>query len=99
MINQVERNEWMQVLANIIGFILNIFKPIVTPIGSWLVIWIDFLMNFFPSENMTIYIVIFVILIVAGIIINVKWPGEQYVSIFEKKEEKPEYKYETESED
>ena len=99
MINQVERNEFMQVLAHIIGFILEIFKPFVTPIGEWLVIWVDFLMNFFPSENMTIYIVIFVILIVAGIIINVKWPGEQYVSIFEKKEEKPEYKYETESED
>ena len=101
MIIQVERVEWMQVLAAIIGFILEIFKPIVTPIGEWLVVWVDFLMNFFPSESLLLYIIIFIILIVAGIIINIKWPGEQYVSIFEKKEEeevKPEYKYDDEEE-
>jgi len=102
MLIQVERVEWLQVLAAIIGFILEIFKPIVVPIGQWLVVWVDFLMYFFPSETLWFYIIIFFILIVGGIIINIKWPGEQYVSIFDKKEEeevKPEYKYDEDDEE
>ena len=87
LILQVERAEWLQIIANIIGFILNIFKPVVTPIGEWMVIWIDFLMNFFPDNNLTIYIIICIALIVASIIINYKWPGEKYISMLDKKEE------------
>lgn len=87
MFLQTERYDWLQSLAEIIGIILNFFKPVVTPLGEFTVLWIDFLMNFFPSKNITIYVVIFIILICSAIFINTRWPGEQYVSIFGKDSE------------
>ena len=95
LIQEVERIEWLQIIVNILAFILELFKPIVTPIGEWMVLWIDFLMNFFPDDNLTIYIIIFITLIVAGVIINCKWPGQKYVLEIDKKKEPEIIKYET----
>ena len=82
----LERYEFLKILAGIIGYILDVFKPIVTPIGEWMVNWIGFLLQFFPTESLTIYIVIFAVLITSGVIINTKWPGEKYVSVNTKEE-------------
>ncbi|MFX1392674.1 MAG: hypothetical protein ACFFAH_03785 [Promethearchaeota archaeon] len=90
MFYQVERYEWLQVLANIIAFILDIFRPLVTPIGEWMVSWIDFSMNYFPADALLIYIIIFVALVVCGIIINCKWPGEKYISVVDTNKEEDE---------
>jgi len=97
MFYQVERYDWLQVLADIIAFILEIFKPVVTPIGEWMVTWIDFLMNYFPADTLLIYIIIFIVLVVSAIIINCKWPGEKYISVVETKKEEGEYLEDSES--
>ena len=81
---QAERYEWLQVIADIIGAILNFFKPWVTPIGAWLISWIDTLLSYFPADNLTIYFVIFGVLVVSGIIINTKWPGVKYMEVYKK---------------
>jgi len=79
---EFERNPVWQFIADLMGFILMIFKPIVYPIGQVMVLWIDFLLRFFPSENITIYFVIFFIIVIAGIIVNCKWPGEKYFRVY-----------------
>lgn len=84
MNQQVERNEFLQLIADIIGYILKLFQPFVTPIGVWMVLWINTLLEFFPANNLTIYIVIFVLLIISGVIINSKWPGEKYIDVYAK---------------
>ena len=84
---EFERSPFWQLIADIMEWLLTIFKPIVYPIGLVMVLWIDFLLRFFPSENITIYIVIFCVLVICGIIVNTKWPGEKYVSVFTKEEE------------
>ena len=97
MIFQFERSPFWQAIADVMSFILNVFKPIVQPIGTVLVLIIDFLLNFFPAENLTLYVVIFCILIGSAIYINWRWPGEAYLSVYKKegdkssegKEEKP----------
>ena len=84
MLFQDERIPFWQVIADIMSWILMVFKPVVQPIGAFMVFWIDFLLQFFPSDNITIYIVIFCILVGAAIYINCRWPGEMYISVFKK---------------
>lgn len=67
----------LQSLADIIGAIVTFLKPIVAPIGSFMVSWINFVLSFFPTESWLIYIIIFVVLIVSGIIVNSYWPGDK----------------------
>ncbi len=78
-------------------------KPIVTPIGQWMVDWITVVITFLQqnlSSDLTIFIVICVILIVSGIIINIIWPGDIKGTIFSKgKIEDLEYKIDKEEED
>ena len=93
----------LQTLADIIGAILIFLKPIVTPIGQWMVDWITVVITFLQqnlSSDLTIFIVICVILIVSGIIINIIWPGDIKGTIFSKgKIEDLEYKIDKEEED
>ncbi|MCK4371323.1 MAG: hypothetical protein KAW03_09660 [Candidatus Lokiarchaeota archaeon] len=78
-------------------------KPIVTPIGQWMIDWITVVITFLQqnlSSDLTIFIVICVILIVSGIIINIIWPGDIKGTIFSKgKIEDLEYKIDKEEED
>ncbi|MFX1464405.1 MAG: hypothetical protein ACFFBF_15385, partial [Promethearchaeota archaeon] len=86
MIFQTIEN-FLQTLADIIGAILLFLKPIVTPIGefmvSWITIVIDFLKENFTSD-LSIFIVICVILVLSGIIVNIIWPGDIKGTIFSK---------------
>lgn len=66
-----------QALADIIGAILTFLKPIVSPIGAWMVDWIEFVLQFFPTDSFSIYIAIFIFLIIAGGIVNSVWPGDR----------------------
>jgi hypothetical protein len=69
--------DFLKILADIVGAILNFLQPIVSPIGAWMVNWIDVALHIFPTDGLTLYIVIFVALIVSGALINIKWPGDK----------------------
>jgi vacuolar-type H+-ATPase subunit I/STV1 len=69
--------DFLQVLADIFGTIILYLGPIVSPIGEFMVLWINYVLAFFPTGDWTIYIVIFVILIVSAIIVNSYWPGDK----------------------
>lgn len=79
--------DFLQVLADIIGAILLGLSPIIVPIGEWMVGWITATTQFLKDNlgtNLTIYIVICVVLIVAGVIVNIIWPGDIKGTIFSK---------------
>ena len=44
--------------------------------GQFMVLWMDFVLQFFPDGLLT-YIIIAAIIIVLGIIINTIWPGDK----------------------
>ncbi|MBY8982291.1 MAG: hypothetical protein KGD57_05035 [Candidatus Lokiarchaeota archaeon] len=69
--------DFLQGLADVIGAILGFLKPIVTPIGEFMVSWIDYVLVIFPKENFILYIVVCVIFIITGIFINSYWPGDK----------------------
>lgn len=83
---EFERIEFLQIIADIIGLILKVLKPLVTPIGAWMVSWVDVLLTFFPTDSLIPYYTIFAILVISGIIINTKWPGEKYIGVYTKEE-------------
>ena len=69
--------DMLQILADIIGAILTFLKPIVSPIGAWMVDWIEVALQYFPTDSLTLYIGIFIFLIVAGGIVNSIWHGDK----------------------
>ncbi|MBY9018030.1 MAG: hypothetical protein KGD66_04270 [Candidatus Lokiarchaeota archaeon] len=68
--------DFLQVFAEIIGAILTFLKPIVSPIGAWMVEWIEVVLGVFPDDSLSIYIGIFIFLIVVGAIVNSLWTGD-----------------------
>ena len=79
--------DFLEVLANIVGSILLFLKPLVVPIGQWMVDWITVATQFFKDNlgtSLTFYIVIFVSIVVLGIVVNIVWPGDRPGSIFSK---------------
>ncbi|MFX1478937.1 MAG: hypothetical protein ACFFCI_12470 [Promethearchaeota archaeon] len=83
--------EFLEILAEIMGAIFGFLKPIVVPIGEFMVSWISVVVQFFRdnlSSGYTFYIVICVILVVSGIVVNIIWPGDKPGSIFKKKVER-----------
>ena len=83
---EFQRFEFLQIIADIIALILGTLQPFVTPIGAWMVSWVDVLLRFFPTGSLIPYYVIFAILVISGIIINTKWPGEKYIGVYTKEE-------------
>ena len=43
--------DMFQILADVIGMILTFLKPIVSPIGAWMVEWIEVALQYFPSDS------------------------------------------------
>ncbi|MFX0082211.1 MAG: hypothetical protein ACFE94_10715 [Candidatus Hodarchaeota archaeon] len=79
--------DFLEILANIVGSILLFLKPLVTPIGQWMVDWITATTQFFKENlgtSLIFYIVICTIIIVSGIVVNIVWPGDRPGSIFSK---------------
>ncbi|TXT65087.1 MAG: hypothetical protein BAJALOKI1v1_470009 [Promethearchaeota archaeon] len=67
----------LQDFVNVMGGIMLFFYPFLSPIGAFMVAWINAVLSVAPQFNIAFYIVICVILIVAGIIINSYWPGDK----------------------
>lgn len=74
----------LRTIAGVVAIIINLLKPILVPIGEWMIIWIEMALQFFPQDDLTIYFVIFMSLIIVGGIINGKWPGDKPPAIMEK---------------
>ena len=72
---------WLETVSIFIGIIVGFIKPFLTPIGEVMVIWVDFLMQFFPTESLTFYFVVFGVLIISALIINIKWSGEYLIDL------------------
>ena len=70
-------NNFLNTLAQIVAVIIVPLKPYLQPIGEWMVGWVGFLLSFFPTEGLDIYFFIFLILVIGGVIINSKWPGDR----------------------
>jgi hypothetical protein len=79
--------DFLEVLAEIVGSILLFLKPIVSPIGAFLVDLTSAATQFLKENlgsSLTFYIVICTILVVSAIIVNIIWPGDRPGSIFSK---------------
>ncbi|GAH81013.1 unnamed protein product, partial [marine sediment metagenome] len=70
----------LRMIADFIGVIFLYSKVVLTPIGEVMKLWIESVLNFidtFIPMRYEIYIIIFIILVVSGVIINYHWPGEK----------------------
>jgi len=80
----------LRMIADFIGVIFLYSKVVLTPIGEVMKLWIEAVLNLidtFIPMRYEIYIIIFIILVVSGVIINYHWPGEiKKVKEEEKKE-------------
>ncbi len=65
------------ILAEIIGIVFGFLAPFLVPIGEFMVDLIEIILPFFDDSNLTIYIIIFIVLIIAGAIVNSIWPGDK----------------------
>ena len=70
-------NNFLHTLAQIVAIIITPMKPYLIPIGEWMVGWVGFLLSFFPFGDLTIYFFIFLVLVIGGVIVNSKWPGDR----------------------
>ncbi|MCJ7650715.1 MAG: hypothetical protein MUP85_19060 [Candidatus Lokiarchaeota archaeon] len=68
--------DFLQVFADIIGAILTFLSPVVSPIGAWMVDWIEVVLKVFPDDSLSLYIAVFIVLIVVGAIVNSLWTGD-----------------------
>lgn len=82
MMSEYVRYDWIQTITDIIGFILNVLSPILIFIGEMILTFISFFLNLFPDNMLWLYIIIAAGLVVLGIIINIKWSGLEYTSVF-----------------
>ena len=73
----LQTSDIIQLIADIVAAILNFLKPIVSPLGGWMVSWIETALKFFPQKDMLFYIILFVIIIIIGCIVNIAWPGDK----------------------
>jgi ABC-type proline/glycine betaine transport system permease subunit len=69
--------DYFELISDIISVIVRFLQPVVTPIGEWMIIWINFALAFFPKENLIIYIIIFISLLILGVLINWFWLGDK----------------------
>ena len=85
----------IQLLADIIAFILNFLRPVVSPLGEFMVAWMEIVLQFFPTGSLVFYITFFIIIVLLGVIVNTIWPGDRpprYITKSIKKEKEIEEK-------
>ncbi len=68
--------DFLEVIADIFGAILNFIKPLTDPLGLLIVEYIDFLFSILPITNLVSYIIATGIIVAIALIVNIKWPGE-----------------------
>lgn len=69
--------DYIQIIADIVAAILIFLNPIVSPLGWFMVNWMEIVLQYFPKDNLTVYIIIAVIILVLGLIVNIAWPGDK----------------------
>jgi len=77
--------ESLEAFAKTIGDIIEFFIPILVPLGTFLATILDALASVLPYGNLTLYIIIFIGFIILGMIINIKWPGNEEKLVEERK--------------
>ncbi|MFW9782462.1 MAG: hypothetical protein ACFFFB_09290 [Candidatus Heimdallarchaeota archaeon] len=83
--------EFLEILGDIFGAIFTFISPLITPIGEWMVSWVSITTQFLKnilSTDYAFYIIICAVLVVAGIIVNIIWPGDKPSSKFQTTGEK-----------
>ncbi len=68
--------DFLEVIADIFGAILNFIKSLTDPLGLLIVEYIDFLFSILPITNLVSYIIATGIIVAIALIVNIKWPGE-----------------------
>jgi hypothetical protein len=74
----------VQTIADIVAAILTILNPIVSPMGSLMVLWMDYVLQFFPQNNLIFYIIISALIVTTGAIVNIAWAGDKKPKFLEK---------------
>jgi hypothetical protein len=69
----------IRTISEIVGAIVTFLKPFIVPIGEWMVSWVGYLLEFFPTgwDSIPIYFLIFIVMVISAIIVNSKWPGDK----------------------
>ena len=79
--------DFIQLIADIVAAILNFLKLFVNPMGLFMVNWMEYVLQFFPQNNLMIYIIIFIVIITIGAIVNIAWPGNKRPGFLKKADE------------
>ena len=79
--------DFIQTIADIVAAILNFLRLFINPMGEFMVNWMEFVLQFFPQDNLTVYIIIAIVIVVIGLIVNIAWPGEKKPGFLVKAEE------------
>ena len=79
--------DFVQIIADIVAAILNFLNPIVSPMGSFMVYWMEYVLQFFPQNDLILYISIAIVIVVLGLIVNILWPGDKKPGFLVKAEE------------
>jgi methyl-accepting chemotaxis protein len=79
--------DFIQVIADIVAAILNTLNLFVRPLGLFMISWMEYVLQFFPRNNLTVYIIIAIVIVILGLIVNIIWPGNKKPGFLVKAEE------------
>ncbi len=79
--------DFIQVIADIVAAILNFLRLFVNPLGEFMVSWMEFVLQFFPQNGLTVYIIIAIVIVIVGFVVNIIWPGDKKPGFLAKAEE------------
>ncbi len=81
--------DFIQIIANIVAAILNFLNPIVSPMGEFMVNWMEVVLRFFPQpqDGLIVYVSIAIVIVILGLIINITWPGNKRPGFLKKVDE------------
>ena len=79
--------DFIQVIADIVAAILNTLNLFVKPLGLFMISWMEYVLQFFPRNNLTVYIIIAIVIVILGLIVNIIWPGNKKPGFLVKAEE------------
>ncbi len=78
--------EFLKNFAEGVRDIVRFFSPFLLPLGTFLSTILNAIASVLPYGNLALYIVLLIVLIVLGMIINIKWPsGEKEITTERKK--------------
>lgn len=70
----------LRMIAEFIGTVFTFSRTVLTPFGEVMKLWVEAVLSFWsglvPME-VNIYIILFIVLVISGVIINYHWPGDK----------------------